>query len=492
MVDLLVYHFGSFRLVQGRRELLHGDTIVPLGSRAADLLLALVKRQGQLATKGELMAEVWPGTVVEENNLPAQISTLRRVLAGDSGLTRCLQTVPGRGYRFAANIKVETELDFADSPPPAPNPAGNARSIMVLPFANLSSDVDQAYFAQAMTEIVATDLSRISGLFVISAVTAAALKGGDDVRKISREFGVGFVLKGNLQREGRQVRINAQLIEGRSGVQIWSEIFDGDCSYLFALQDRITGSIANSIGREIFVALARDGEERNIDTKSWDLVMRGIAEDTKPQSLESLQRQERCFEQAVKLDPKNSDAQARLARAILLQSTQLHISARTKKDALTRGTDAAKKAIELNPSNPHAHLAMTYVHVLRGDFEQATLASEKAILLDRNLARAHNMLANSLVHRGRAHEAVLASETALRLDPRGPQLAEFLTILGFSRLQLRQFDDAITCFSRALAANRKLARAHVGAAIAFASTGDVDGARRASEELLLLVPDYSL
>ena len=144
----------------------------------------------------------------------------------------------------------------------------------------------------------------------------------------------------------------------------------------------------------------------------------------------------------------------------------------------------------LNSSNPHAHLAMTYVHVLRGDFERAALSSEKAILLDRNLARAHNMLANALVHLGKAREAVPASETALRLDPRGPQLAEFLTILGLSRLQLRQFDNAIACFAQARAANPKLARAHVGAAIALASIGDVAGARLAAADLQRLVPDY--
>lgn len=492
MHDSEVFRIGSFRLLPRRRQLLLGDMPVPLGSRAIELLFALVKRQGQLATKDELMAEVWPDTIVDENNLPAQISALRKALAGDAGLTRCLQTVPGRGYRLVADVKIETVPDIAGSPSALENPAWHVLSIVVLPIANLSSDADQAYFAQAMTETLATDLSRISGLLVISATTAAALKGVDDVRQISRELGVGFVLKGNLQKAGRQIRINAQLIEGRSGVQVWSEIFDGDSSDLFALQDRITGSIANSIGREIFVAVARDGEARNIDPKSWDLIMRGIAEDTKPQSLEVLQSQQRFFEQAAKLDPKNCDAQARLARAILLQSTQLHMSARTKHDALARGADAADKAVALNPSNPHAHLAMTYVHVLRGDFERAALASEKAIQLDRNLARAHNMLANSLVHLGRASEAVLASETALRLDPRGPHLAEFLTILGFSRLQLRQIDHAIACFSRARAANPRLARAHVGTSIALASSGDVEGARHAASELLALVPDYRL
>ena len=483
------YCFGAFRLVPVRRELqLRGSPVI-LGSRAFDLLTALVNRRGQIATKDELMAEVWPDTVVDENNLPAQVSVLRKVLASDSDLARCLQTVPGRGYRFVAAVKVETQLEAADST--SQRAAGPPLSIVVLPFANLSSDPDQAYFAQAMTETVATDLSRISGLLVISATTAAALN-GDDVRQISRELSVGFVLKGNLQRNGQKVRINAQLIEGRNGVQVWSEIFDGDSADLLLLQDQITGAIANSIGREIFVALARAGEARNIDPGASDFLMRGIAEDTRPQSLETLRRQEHCFEQAIRLDPMNCDAHARLARTILLQSTQLHNSERSKEDALTRGAAAAEKAAALDPGNPHAHLALTYLHVLRGDFESATLASENAILLDRNLARGYNMLANSLLHLGRADEAVPASEKALRLDPRGPQLAEFLTILGFARLQLNQLDEAIACFSRARAANPKLARAHVGTAIAFATNGDVEAARRAADKLLLLVPDYRL
>jgi len=327
---------------------------------------------------------------------------------------------------------------------------------------------------------------------VISGATAAALKAGDDVRQISRELGVGFVLKGSVQRAAAQVRINAQLIQGATGAQIWSEIFDGDSADIFALQDRITGTIANSTGREISAALARDGEVRNTNPKSWDFVMRGIAEEMKPQSLESLRTQEQLFGQAVRLDPSNCDAQARLARTVLLQSTQLHNSAQTKEDALRRGAAAAEKAVALDPNNPLTHLAMTYVHVLRGDFEQAALAAEKAIQLDRNLARAHNMLANALVHLGRGREAVPASEKALHLDPRGPNLPEFLTILGFSRLQLVQFDEAIACFARARAENPKLARAHVGAAITLASNGDIDGARRAAAELLALVPNYRL
>jgi TolB-like protein/tetratricopeptide (TPR) repeat protein len=481
-----VFRFGSFRLATGRRELSFGSAPVTIGSRAFDLLVSLVRRQGRLATKDELMAEVWPGTIVDESNLPTQMAALRKVLAADPDLARCLQTVPGRGYRFVASVEIGTDASFEST-------AVETLSIVVLPFANLSTDAEQAYFTQGMTETVTTDLSRISGLLVISATTAAAFDGkAIDVRQVSRELGVRFVLKGSVQRNDRTVRINAQLIDGRSGVQIWSETFDGDSGDPFALQDRITGRIAISIGREIFVAAARDGEMRNIDPRSWDLVMRGIAADNKPQSLECLQQQEHFFAHAAQLDPKNSIAQAWLARAILLQSAQVHAPASLKQDALMRGAEAAERAVALDPSNARAHLAMSYLYYLRRDFERSLLASERAIAHDRNLAMAHNMLSASLSHLGRGREAVFASETALRLDPVGPQFDVFRTTMGLARLLLGQIDDAIACFSRAREANPKLARAHLGAAIALAARGDVPGAQLAAADLLRLAPDYRL
>jgi adenylate cyclase len=342
-----------------------------------------------------------------------------------------------------------------------------------------------------MTEAVTTDLSRISGLLVISATTAATFDGKViDVRQVSSELGVRFVLTGSVQKSHQTVRINAQLIDGRSGAQIWSETFDGDIADPFALQDRITGRIAISTGREIFVAAARDGEMRNIDPRSWDLVMRGIAADNKPQSLECLQQQEHFFARAAQLDPKNSIALAWLARAILLQSAQVHAPASLKQDALTRGTEAAERAVTLDPSNARAHLAMS--HYLRRDFERSLLASERAIAHDRNLAMAYNMLSASLSHLGRGREAVLASETALRLDPGGPQFDVFRTTMGLACLLLGQIDEAMACFSRAREVNPKLARAHMGAAIALAARGDVPSAQLAAADLLRLAPEYRL
>ena len=488
-----VFRFGAFQLSAARRELAFRGQPVSLGARAFDLLMTLIDRRGQLATKDELMADVWPGRVVDENNLAAQISALRKVLAADPDLTRCLQTVSGRGYRFVASVEAETGANAETDGSRFPSRAQQLPSLVVLPFVSLSSDAEQAYFAQGLSQTVSTDLSRISGLLVISSATAATFAQSPiDIKDVSRQLAVRYVLTGSIQRAGQHVRIMAQLSEGLSGVTVWSDLFDGDASDLLSLQDRITGRIANSLGREIFVAAARDGEARNIDPKACDLFMRGIAADNRPQSLESLQEQEALFGRAVALDPKHADALARLARAILLQATQVHAASLHKEDMLRRGASAAEQAVLLEPGNARAHCSMGLVHVLRGDFERSALANEAAIALDRNFALAHNNLGNSLFHLGNGTDALAAIETALRLDPRGPQLGSFWTVKGFAHLVLGENGEAAACFSRARSANPRLPRAQAGLAVALALSGDRDAAQQVAGELLNLAPHYRL
>jgi TolB-like protein/Flp pilus assembly protein TadD len=488
-----VFRFGGFRLLSRRRELLlHGERVA-IGQRAFDLLTTLVARRGRPASKRELMAEVWAATVVDENNLAAQISALRKVLAADPTLQRGLQTLPGRGYCFVADVALESPAGTSRAAPPPGDAGTDALSLVVMPFANLSSDIDEAYFAHGLSHTVATDLSRIAGLSVISSATAAALAARNpDARQLGRELGARYVLSAVVQRSQQTVRINAQLADGQSGLQAWSERFDADDSDPLALHDRITGRIANAIGREIFVAAAKDGAWRRIDPKCFDFVMRGIAADNRPQSLQSLQDQEALFAQAVNLDPGYADAHARLARAILLQLTQVHAATPDGEAMLARGVHAAETALALDPANPRAHCSMGLVHVLRGDFQRAVQANQSAIALDRNDAIAHNNLGNSQLHLGHGSEALHASEAALRLDPHGPQVGAFWTTQGYARLLMGEIDAAVGCFSRARVANPRLPRAGAGAAIALALRGDTTAARQASADLLKGVPHYRL
>src|SRR4030095_11963783 len=196
-------------------------------------------------------------------------------------------------------------------------------SIVVLPFTNLSGDSEQAYLADGLTTKITTDLSRAAGLFVIAATTANTFKDKQiNVQQIGKDLGVRHVLQGNVQRSGEKIRINAQLADTSSGGQLWAETFDGDRSDLFALQDRITSRIANSIGREIVVAAARDSEARKTDPQAGDPLLRAVALTTKTRTLGSMQQEEKLFREVLALDPNNVEAMAHLATALVRQRLQ--------------------------------------------------------------------------------------------------------------------------------------------------------------------------
>jgi TolB-like protein len=202
-----IFLFERFRLDRrGLFRLDQGAALAPIeiGSRALDVLGLLLERPGDLLSRDEIMVAAWPGTVVEDNNLNVQISTLRRILDQNRERGSCIQTVPGRGYRFVAPV-TRAEPDAR----PAPR-----LSIVVLPFTNLSDDREQQYFADGITEDLTTDLSRLENMFVISRNTAFTYRNkAIDTRQIGRELGVRYVLEGSVRRSGSQLRVNAQLVD---------------------------------------------------------------------------------------------------------------------------------------------------------------------------------------------------------------------------------------------------------------------------------------
>jgi len=213
-----IYLFEEFRLDRRGDGLARRDergVFVPLsmGSRALAVLSLLVARSGHLVSKEEIMTAVWGRTVVENANLTVQISALRRILDQGRSEGSCIQTVAGRGYRFIHPVTTEEcSSRFA----------GTGRvprlSIVVLPFTNLSKDPEQEYFADGITDDLTTDLSRISGSFVIARNTAFTYKTkAVDVTQLGRELGIRYVLEGSVRRAGDWVRVNVQLTDAESG-----------------------------------------------------------------------------------------------------------------------------------------------------------------------------------------------------------------------------------------------------------------------------------
>jgi len=308
-----IFMFEAFRL--DRRGLCrrdeHGAFVpVSIGTRALDALRVLIAANGDLVSKDEIMAAVWPGTVVEDNNLTVQIAALRRILDQGRADGSCIQTVAGRGYRFAAPVTQHagdsavssTRVAVIGTRPPPP------LSIVVLPFTNLSNDPDQEYFADGLTDDLSTDLSRIAGSFVIARGTAFTYKGkAVEGKQIGAELGVRYVLEGSVRRSGNRVRVNAQLIDAETDAHLWAERFDRGIGDLFALQDEITSRIAVELNLELIAAEAA----RPINhPDAVDYIFRGRAAQSKPPTRDNYAEAVGWFERALELDPRSADAQS--------------------------------------------------------------------------------------------------------------------------------------------------------------------------------------
>jgi TolB-like protein len=227
---------GQFRLDRLNRRLTHAGASVSLGGRALDVLEVLAAGAGETVGKHTLLDQVWPGLTVEENTLQVHISALRKVLGQGA-----IITVPGRGYRLVMAAPDETPDSSAGQP-----------SIAVLPFANLSGDIEQEYFADGIAEDIITELSRLPWLSVIARSSSFAYKGRAlDIRQLGRDLAVRYVLEGSVRRSSDRLRVTAQLIDAGNGAHIWAERYDRTVTDLFAVQDEITEAVVIAIGGRV-------------------------------------------------------------------------------------------------------------------------------------------------------------------------------------------------------------------------------------------------
>jgi adenylate cyclase len=228
---------------------------------------------------------------------------------------------PLRVYSVSrTNLNASPPTGFASNAGGLATPATVPRlSIVVLPFANLSNDPEQEYFADGITDDLTTDLSRISGSFVIARNTAFTYKNKViDVKQVGWELGVRYVLEGSVRRTGDQIRVNAQLIDAETGSHLWADRFDTDRANLAEAQSEITGRLARVLNVEIVRDAGRRIEqERLVDPDARDLVMRGWAWFYQPSSKAALEEALRAFERALEIDPRSVDARIGIAGVLV-------------------------------------------------------------------------------------------------------------------------------------------------------------------------------
>ena len=347
----------------------------------------------------------------------------------------------------------------ANQPAPiASTPSADAAhlSIVVLPFTNLSGDPSQDYFADGITENLTTDLSRLSGSFVIARNTAFTYKGKSvDAKEIGKELGVRYVLEGSVQRDQNQVRVNAQLIDATTGGHLWAERFDKPLSNLFSMQDEIVASLASQLGVELITHEARRAE-RAPAPDSMDLYLQGMAWYNKGRNPADIDRARGFFERALALDPNNLDAALGKATADFLVAASYSVDDRFER--LHSIEAQLNRVLSQSPNNAGAHFLMGRMLNQTNRQAQAIEEFNRALTLNPNLASAHALIGLAKLYDGHLEETESHELEALRASPRDTDAYFWVGWMAEAKLYLGAYEDALNLCHRSIELNRNYPR----------------------------------
>ncbi|MBR0801614.1 adenylate/guanylate cyclase domain-containing protein [Bradyrhizobium jicamae] len=373
----------------------------------------------------------------------------------------------------------------------APLPSSAPRlSIVVLPFANIGGNPKQDYFVDGVTESLTTDLSRISGSFVIAHSTALTFKGkAVDVKQIGRELNVRYVLEGSVQRGGNRVRVNVQLIAAETGNHLWAERFDKPVADLFDMQDEIVSRLANTLNAQLIAVEARRAEQ-SPNPDSTDLCFQGAAWFNRGRTPEYLAQARGFFERALALDPGNVEALVGTARVNFAIGANLVTDNRI--EHLSAAEAAFTKALSLAPNHPMAHCLMGLALINTNRVAQGIAECERALALDRNLAMAHAHIGFAKHYLGRGGETEDHIEQALRLSPRDTVVYVWSAFVGLAKFWQGADAEALDWLRRSLEVNRNYPLAHFYLAAVLAHVGELDEARATAQAGLALNPSFTI
>jgi adenylate cyclase len=420
------------------------------------------------------------GTIVgEESGRPASW----RVLATAAAVLLAVASAGAVGWLRPWERTPEQSETIA--PPGKP-------SIAVLPFDNLSDDPQQEYFADGLTDDLITDLSKLSGLFIIARNSVFAYKNQTvDISQVARELGVRYVLEGTVRRAGGRVRINAQLIDGTTGGHVWAERYDRDYADIFAVQDEVIREIARALSVQL--TESQQTQVARLPTRSleaYDYYLRAEQEQHSPAGDVGLLRALELYQKALSLDDGFADAYAGYARAALFLWTYSYDVALAGAVARQKLYEAAGRALALNPALPRARAVLAEAQSVDGEHEAAIESARRAVEFGPSDAEAHAILASVLAYAGMLPEAVAAAETALRLNPKPP--AATLLTTGLALFLDGQYERAIEALEQARNLAPELNEAHEFLAMAYAQGGRLEEAKQAVEVLLHRLPSMNL
>jgi adenylate cyclase len=476
-------HFAGVML-DGARSCLRGPdgAEVPLAPKPFDLLMVLAHNPGRTMSKDSLLDAVWPGVHVSEDSLFQAVREARRAIGDKSGMV--LRSMPRRGYLLDAAVSTRPPpaVETAPAAPSPPAPPTDRPSLVVLPFQNMSGDPDQAYFADGMVEEITNSLSRIRWLFVIARNTAFTYGGrAVDVREVGHVLGVRYVLEGSVRKAGGQVRIGCQLVEAVTGHRVWTERFDGDIADVFALQDRVAEAVAGAIEPSLRVAeIERARRKPTESLDAYDLYLRALPHHYAKTRADN----DACLallRRAIALDPRFSLAKAFAAFSLLQQEVQ----GWSTPDNREEGIGLAREALADAQDDPATlRCAGQAVAWLAQDRAGGWAALDRALMLNPNSAQVLGSAAWILNYLGEAERATAMFHRAIRLSPLDPEMAFFLSGLGFASLMLRRHEEALDAGNQSIPLQPGRATGHRVVIGALHALGRLDEARLAARHYL--------
>lgn len=495
-----IYEFGPFLLDPAERVLSCEGIPISLTPKAFDTLFVLVCNPGHMLTKDELLKQVWPDSFVEEVNLAVNISMIRKALGENPPDYRYIATVPGRGYRFVAEVRNLASHNGAEKDSAAPDSARDkssdqletgsrtftrtfekrsafrfvipmalafsmvvilggyywmgekgtrasapsSASIAVLPFADLSPGKDQEYFSDGLTEELTNDLAKAPGIRVVARSSAFQFKNkNEDLRSIAQKLGVANILEGSVSRQGDRVRIMAELVKADDGFQLWSENYDRRMGDIFSVQDEIARAAAKALEVKLGQGSVTgiQATERTSNPAAYDAYLHAGYFSSRGRDKADLQNALAYTEQAIKADPKYASAWA--LRSYLVD-TMTDVGMMSPAEGFPKARADAERAIELDPNGAGGYLALAWAQMNRDwNWDGAELSLNKAAEIapgSASILRYRSFLSQSL---GRLNEAIEFHQQAITLDPLKASSHSYLAYLLYCAGEYKKSEAAM-------------------------------------------------
>ena len=448
MPRIAVYRFGPFELDGAEYRLLRNGVEVPLQLKAFETLCILVERAGRLLTKDDLLRQLWPGTIVEENNLNKNISMLRKALGDCPDGLSYIETVPRVGYRFAAEVEQVSAagptLVMPHEPPPSLPAPPRRKSVAVLYFENLSCDQQDEYFRDGMTEDVITELEKIRELRLVPRTSMLAFRDKPvPITQVGEQLCADFVMEGSIRRAGDRLRITARLAETTSGHSVWAERYDRRMEDVFAIQDEIAQNIALAL-RVVLTEKEKHAIEKvpTSNIQAYDYYLRG-RQFLYQLRCPSLEFARQMFARAIVIDPNYARAYAGVADC----SSFLYMWFDSSEDNLREALSASRRAVELDSESPVTHASLGLALFLSKDYEAAQEEFETALGLCTELFEAYFYYGRSCFSQGQFEKA---AELFLKASEASPADYQALSLRGLCFRALNRKAEAHQVFQQTL------------------------------------------